>query len=159
MQKQALVLVFSNHKYIALSIAIFISLFLFLSITSQFIFTQPNFVFYVPTDEILNFFLIVFIAALSGLVISLSTYRIRLGQSLKKSGTGFLGSMIGASAGACSCGPVGFAAVSAFGAIGGDATSFFTNYDLPLRIVSIMILLAAYYFAIKGISSQCKINR
>ncbi len=116
--------------------------------------------FYVSNDEILNFSLIVLIAALSGLVISLSIYRIRLlGESLKKSGTGFLGSIIGASAGACSCGPVGFAAVSAFGTVGGTATSFLTNYDLPLRLVSIGILVSAYYFAIKGISGQCKISR
>jgi hypothetical protein len=155
-----LTLVFSNHNYIVLSVAIFVSLFLFLSITSQFIFLQPNFLFYVPNDGILNFSLIVLISALSGLVISLSMYRIRLlGESIKKSGTGFLGSMIGASAGACSCGPVGFAAVSAFGTVGGTATSFFTNYDLPLRLVSIGILVVAYYFAIKGISSQCKISR
>jgi hypothetical protein len=160
LQKQALVLVFSNHNYIALSVAIFVSLFLFLSITSQFIFLQPNFLLYVPNDEILNFSLIVLIAALSGLVISLSIYRIRLlGESLKKSGTGFLGSMIGASAGACSCGPVGFVAVSAFGTVGGTATSFLTNYDLPLRLVSIGILVSAYYFSIKGISGQCKISR
>ena len=67
--------------------------------------------------------------------------------------------MIGASTGACSCGPVGFAAVSAFGAVGGTATSFFTNYDLPLRLVSIGILVCTYYFAIKGISEQCRISR
>ncbi len=116
--------------------------------------------FYVPNDEILNFSLIVTITALSGLVISLSIYRVRLlGESLKKSGTGFLGSVIGTSAGACSCGPVGFAAVSAFGSVGGTATSFLTNYDLPLRLVSIGILICTYYFAIKGISRQCKISR
>ena len=160
MQKQALSLVFSNHNYIALSIAIFVSLFLFLSITSQFIFLQPNFLFYVPSDGILNFSLIVLISALSGLVISISIYRIRLlGESLKKSGTGFLGSMIGASAGACSCGPVGFAAVSAFGTAGVTATSFLINYDLPIRLASIGILVCAYFFAIRGISKQCKISR
>jgi hypothetical protein len=160
LQKQALAMVFSNHNYIALSVAIFIALLLFLSITSQFIFLEPYFLFYVPNDEILNFSLIVSIAALSGLVISLSIYRIRLlGESLKKSGTGFFGSIIGTSAGACSCGPVGFAAVSAFGSVGGTATSFLTNYDLPLRLVSIGILIFAYYFAIKGISKQCKISR
>ena len=144
-----------------LSIAIFASLFFFLSILSQFIFLQPNFLFYVPSDEILNFSLIVLISSLSGLVISLSIYQIRLlGESKKKSGTGFLGSIIGTSTGACSCGPLGFAAVSAFGTtVGGTATSFLTNYDLPLRLVSIGILICAYYFAIKGISTKCKISR
>ena len=133
---------------------------MFLSITSQFIFLQPNFLFYVSNDEILNFSLIVLISALSGLVISISIYRIRLlGENLKKSGTGFVGSIIGASAGACSCGPVGIAAVSAFGTVGATATSFLTNYDLPIRLASIGILVCAYFFAIRGISKQCKISR
>ena len=153
-------MVFSNHNYIALSVAVFISLFLFLSITSQFIFLQPNFLFYVTNEEIPNFVLIVIISALSGLVISLSVYRIRLlGGSIKKSSTGFFGSLIGVSAGACSCGPVGFAAVSVLGTVGGTATSIFTNYSLPLRLASIAILVLAYYFAIRGISTQCKITR
>jgi hypothetical protein len=114
----------------------------------------------VPNDEILNFSLVVIISALSGLVISMSIYRIKLlGQSVRKSGTGFLGSIIGAGAGACSCGPIGFAAVSTFGTIGSTATSFLSNYDFPLRIASIGILICTYYFAIKGISGQCKIKR
>ena len=160
MQKQALALVFSNRKYVMLSIAIFVTLFFFLSIISQFIFLQPNFLIYVSGDEILNFSLIVIISALSGLVISLSIYRIRLlGESIRKSGTGFLGSIIGTSAGACSCGPVGYAAISAFGTTGGGtATSFLTTSDLPLRLASIGILICAYYFAIKGISTKCKIS-
>jgi hypothetical protein len=160
LQKQALTLVFSNRSYLSLSIAIFVGLLLVLSTISNFIFFEPNFLFYVPNDEILNFSLVVIIAALSGLVISLSTYRIRLlGESVKRSGIGFLGSIIGASAGACSCGPVGFAVVSAFGAVGGVATSFLTNYDMPLRLVSIGILAYTYYVAVKGISGQCKISR
>lgn len=160
MQKQALALVFSNRSYLALSIAIFVGLLFILSITSNFIFFEPNLLFYVPQDEILNFSLVVIVAGLSGLVISLSVYRIRLlRESIKKSGTGFLGSIIGASAGACSCGPLGFATVSAFGTIGGTATSFLTNYDMPLRLASIGILVCTYYFAIKGISAQCKISR
>lgn len=159
MQKQALQLVFYNRRYVALSTIIFVGLFFALSIVSEFIFFSPNFLFYVPTYEITNFSLIVIVAALSGLVISLSVYRIRMiGSGIKKSGTGFLGSIIGASAGACSCGSVGFAVVSAFGAIGGTATAFLTNYELPLRLVSIAILGYTYYASVKGIMSQCRIT-
>ena len=103
--------------------------------------------------------MIVIVAALSGLVIGLSIYRIRmLGSGARRSGTGFLGSIIGASAGACSCGSIGFAVVSAFGAIGGTATAFLTNYALPLRLVSIAILGYTYYVSVKGIMGQCKIT-
>lgn len=160
MHKEALSLVFSNKRYLALSAAIFSVLLISLSIVSEFIFFSPNFLFYVPVYDITNFSLIVIVAALSGLVISLSMYRIRmLGSGMKRSGTGFLGSIIGASAGACSCGSIGFAVVSEFGAVGGAATAFLTNYEIPLRLISIAILGYTYYVSVKGITTQCKITK
>lgn len=160
MHKETLRLVFSNKKYLALSIAIFGILLVLLSVVSEFIFFSPTFLFYVPVYDITNFSLIVIISALSGLVISLSIYRIRtLKSGIRRSGTGFFGSILGASAGACSCGSVGFAVVSAFGAVGGTATAFLTNYELPLRLISIAILGYTYYAAVKGIMSQCKIMK
>jgi hypothetical protein len=158
MHKEVLKTVYSHKKYLILSISIFSTLLIMLSIISQFIFLSPLFVFYVPTYAIFDFALIVIIAALSGIVTSLGVYRIHiLSNSIKKSGTGFIGSIIGTSAGACSCGPIGFAAVSTFGAIGGTATSFFTNYETPLRFISIAILCYTYYASVKSITSQCKI--
>ena len=73
-------------------------------------------------------------------------------------GGGFLGSIIGASAGACSCSSVGFAVVSIFGTVGGIATSFLTNYEIPLRLVALGILGYTYYSTTKAISSECKIK-
>lgn len=151
-------MVYSHKKYLVLSISIFITLLITLSMVSEFIFFSPVFVFYVPTSAVFNFTLISIIAALSGIVASLSIYRVHtLSNSVRKSGTGFFGSIIGASAGACSCGPVGFAAVSVFGTVGGTATSFFTNYETPLRLASIAILCITYYASIKSITTQCKI--
>ena len=158
MHKEALQSVYSHKKYLVLSISIFVILLIALSTVSEFIFFSPVFVFYVPTPAVFDFTLIAIIAALSGIVTSLSIYRIHiLSNSVRKSGTGLFGSIIGASAGACSCGPIGFAAVSVFGTAGGTATSFFTNYETPLRLVSIAILCIAYYATIKSITTQCKI--
>lgn len=159
MQKQALKLVFSNSKYVTLSIVIFSGLFILLCYMSQLIFFEPQFSFYVPENEILDFVLIVAIASLSGLVTSLSIYRIcMLGESVKKSGGGFFGTIIGAGAGACNCSSMGFAVASAFGTAGGTATAFLTQYETPLRLVSIAILVYAYYGAVKDISGRCKIT-
>ncbi|MHB8547238.1 MAG: hypothetical protein ACYDAJ_10770 [Nitrosotalea sp.] len=53
--------------------------------------------------------LIVAIVLLSGIVASLGIYHIRIANNdLKKSGMGFLGSIIGASTGAYSCGSPDF---------------------------------------------------
>ncbi|MHB8547108.1 MAG: hypothetical protein ACYDAJ_10120 [Nitrosotalea sp.] len=160
MQREALRLVFSNKKYLALSLIIFASLLIALSMISEFVFFSPHFLFYVPDYRVTSFALIVIVASLSGIVISLSIYRIRLmGSGIRKSGAGFLGSMIGASAGACSCGSIGFAVISAFGAVGGTATAFLTNFEIPLRLVSIAILTYTYYVSVKGITAQCKITK
>ncbi len=159
MQKQALKVVFSNAKYTTLSIVVFSGLFVFLCYMSQFIFFEPEFSFYIPESEALIFVLIVAVASLSGLVTSLSIYRIcLLGESVKKSGGGFFGTIIGVGAGACSCSSLGFAVASAFGTVGGTATAFLTQYEIPLRFISIAILVYAYYAAVKDISGKCKIT-
>lgn len=160
MQKQAILLVFSNLRYTILSVLIFVGLLISLSFLSEFIFTSPRLIFYVPSYALPNFLLIMIVAALSGLVISMSIFRIRMMRSgARKSGSGFIGSIIGASAGACSCGSIGFAVVSAFGAIGGTLTAFLTNYEIPLRLVSIGILIYTYYVTAKGLTAECKIQK
>jgi hypothetical protein len=69
-----------------------------------------------------------------------------------------LGSIIGASAGICSCGPIGFSIISTFGTIAGTATAFLTNYEIPLRLASLGILCLVYYTTIRSISVECKIQ-
>lgn len=160
MHKEAFQTVYSKKKYIVLSVTIFSALFVLLSLVSEFIFLSPVFVFYVPPYAIVDFVLIVTIAVLSGIVSSFSIYRIRItNNGMKKSGASFLGPAIGASAGACSCGSLGFSAISIFGTIGGTATAFLTNYETPLRLVSIAILCYTYYASVKDITVKCKISK
>ena len=156
MYKEAFSIVYSNKKYIYLSIAIFVGLFFTLSLISEFIFLSPSFVFYVPVSLIVDFALVIVISVMSGIVASFSIYRIRMNKGLKSS-AGFVGSMIGAGAGACSCGPLGFSAISIFGTLGGTATAFLANYETPLRIASIAILCYTYYISAKDITAKCKI--
>ncbi|HII35909.1 MAG TPA: hypothetical protein HA319_02390 [Nitrosopumilaceae archaeon] len=157
MQRQALRLVFSNKPYILLSIAIFVGLLVMLSIVSEYVFLQPIPTFYVQDEDIVGFLLIVMVSALSGLVVSMSIFRVKILHA-KQLNVSFAGPIIGASAGVCSCGPAGFAIVSTFGTIGGTATAFLTNYEIPLRLISIGILISTYYFTSKGITAQCKIQ-
>jgi len=157
LQNQALQLVFSQRKYLLLSIAIFAGLLGLLSFLSGFIYFQPNFLFYVSNEDVLRFSLVVIVSALSALVVSMSIFRSKI-MNTKKMSSGFVGTTIGTGAGACSCGPVGFSIVSAFGAVGGTATAFLTNYEIPLRLVAIGILVYAYYVTSKGITVQCKVQ-
>ncbi|MDH3855900.1 MAG: hypothetical protein OES27_07250 [Nitrosopumilus sp.] len=159
MHKLALKLVFSNHKYIALSAAIFTAMFIPLSYIAEFLFFQPRFILFIPDYSAFGFSLVVIVCALTGLVLSMGIYRIQiLKSSKKKMSSGVIGSIIGASAGACSCGSIGFAVISIFGAVGGAATAFLANYEIPLRLLSIGILVVTYFYMIRGLNTECKVN-
>jgi len=134
-------------------------MFIPLSIISEYIFLEPYLVIYVPIDSIFPFSLIVAVSVLSGMVLTMNIYRVRiLRNSTKKMGGGVLGSIIGSSAGACGCGPVGFAIISSFGSIGGAAAAFLTNYEIPLRLTALAIMGLTLYTTSRSISIECKIK-
>jgi len=117
---QSVKLVFLNYQYVILAAAIFVGMLIPLSIVSEFIFLEPYVVAHLPSGSELSFLLIVIVSALSGLVLAMNVYRIKLYRRSTKSkmSGGVFGSIIGAVAGACSCGPIGFAVISTFGAAG-----------------------------------------
>ena len=154
----ALKVVFSNFRYLALFVIFFAGLFLPLIYVTEYLFFEPYLLFYVAEYEIVNFLSIVLICSLTGLVLSMSIYRIRFLQaSTKKLRSGLLGSIIGAGAGAC-CGGIGVALISIFGAVGGVATSVLTNFETPLRIASIAILVFTYFMIVKDLNRECKVK-
>ncbi len=156
---QTLKLVFSNRKYIVVAAIISIGLFVPLAILAEYIFLQPYLVMSIPADRIVGFSLIVAVSILSGLVIAMNVYRIKtLHNQARKMSGGLFGSIVGASAGACSCGPLGFAIISTFGTTGGIATAFVSNYEIPLRLVALAILGFTYYTTTKSLSVECKIK-
>jgi len=157
---QTIKLVFSNHQYIVLASVIFVSMLIPLSIVSEYIFLEPYIVAHLPSGSELGFVLIVIVSGLSGLVIAMNVFRIKAlrNRSKKKLSSGVFGSIIGAAAGICSCGPIGFAVISTFGAAGGVATAFLTNYEIPIRLVAIAVLAFTYYTTTRSLAMECKIK-
>ena len=152
-------LVFSNVKYSVLSSIIFVTMTLGLLIMSEYVFLEPYVVSHLPSGSELGFILILIISSLSALVLPMNIYRINiLKRSKQKMGGGIFGSIIGAAAGACSCGPIGFAVISTFGSVGATATAFLTNYEIPIRIVAIIILVVTYFTTIKSLKAECRLN-
>ena len=150
---------FSSTAYTILAGVIFFVMLIPLLILSEFIFLEPFFIFHIPYEQSFGFVLILAVSAMSAIVIPMNVYRIRtLQKSTSKIGGSVLGSIIGASAGICSCGPFGFALISTFGAAAGTATAFLSNYEILLRLGSVGILCLVYYTTTKSISSECKIN-
>ena len=150
---------FSSTAYTILAGVIFFVMLIPLLILSEFIFLEPFFIFHIPYEQSFGFVLILAVSAMSAIVIPMNVYRVRtLQKSTSKIGGGVLGSIIGASAGICSCGPFGFALISTFGTVAGTATAFLSNYEILLRLGSVGILCLVYYTTTKSISSECKIN-
>lgn len=151
--------VFSNPRYIVLGVVIFTCMLIGLLILSEFIFLEPYVVSHIPSGTELAFALIVIISMLSALVLPMNIFRINiLKKSKQKMGGGIFGSIIGAAAGACSCGPIGFAVISTFGSVGATATAFLTNYETPIRVFAIGILIFTYFTTVKSLKIECKIN-
>ncbi|MGI0004117.1 MAG: hypothetical protein ACREAX_02340 [Candidatus Nitrosotenuis sp.] len=150
-------LVFSNFRYAALAAAIFVGMLFLLSSLSEYVFFEPYFVFHVPSDRMVGFALIVGVSVLSALAVPMSVYLVMTLQKARRASGGFLGSLIGASAGACSCGPVGFTVISTFGTAGGIATAFLTMYEIPLRLASLGILGYVLYTTSRSLSDRCNL--
>ena len=152
-------MVFSSYSYVLLAGIIFVCMLIPLSILSEFLFIEPFFVIHVIEDRTFSFTLLVAISFMSAVVIPMNIYRIRtLQKSTAKIGGSIVGSIIGASTGICSCGPIGFSIISTFGTVAVTATAFLTNYEIPLRLVSLGLLCLVYYTTAKSISIKCKIQ-
>ena len=130
-----------------------------LLLISEFIFLEPYFVTHIPSGSELGFSLIVVLSTLSALVIPMNIFRISNFKNSKQKISGSIfGSIIGSAAGACSCGPIGFAVISTFGSVGATATAFLTNYEIPIRIFAILILFITYFTTIKSLKTECKVS-
>lgn len=155
----AMRIVFAQRSYIALAVTIAAGFFLLFSTLDEYLFFSPIVVFHVPQDSIANFSLSVAITILLGIVISMNLYMFKRMQfGWRQSRYWLSGSFVAGATGACGCTSLGFAIISTFGGAGILATSFVTNYQLPLKIASLAILLAAYYSVRKNMIKNC-VNR
>lgn len=130
-----------------------------LSILSEYVFLEPFVVGQIPPGTEFGFSLIVVLSALSALVLPMNVYRINILKNSKhKIGGSVFGSFIGAIAGACSCGPIGFAMISTFGSAGATSMAFLTNYEIPIRIAAIGLLAITYFTTVKSLKIECKLK-
>ena len=151
-------LIFSNYIYVCLALTVFTVMLIPLLIISEHLFLEPYIIFSIYPESIVNFSLILILSIFAGIVISMNIFRIRQIKKTNKIGVSLFGTMIGASAGACSCGPIGFSIITTFGAAGGIATAFLDMYEIPLRIISIGILIVVFFTSLKSLKNECKIK-
>ena len=151
-------IIYSNPLYILILIGIFFLLFIPLIIISEFLFLEPFLVFSIYPETTLSFSLIVTLSLFSAFAVSMNIYRVKLIKETKKIGSSIIGTIIGASAGACSCGPIAFSIITTFGTAGSIASSFLTVYEVPIRLTSIGILVIVIFVTTKSLSRECKVK-
>jgi len=155
---KALKLVFSNPKYIILSVLIFGGMFVPLMIFLQYIFIEPYLIFSVPSSELFSFSLVVIISVLTALVLSMGIYRMRLLQTRARNmRSGIMGSIIGVSTGSLGCVSMSMALVPVLVPLA-STVAIIENYAIPLRLISIAVLGFTYFITARGITSECKID-
>ena len=133
----------------------------------QLLFFSPVLAFYLPKDAIAGFILSNITAGLLGIVVSMNVYALKhrrfylMKKNKKKiSSTAasiFSGSSLGLLSTVCaSCSSsLGFILLSLFGSgLGVTVSNFLSNYQLPLRIVSVGILLWSYYSIRKSLTTK-----
>ena len=151
-------IIYSNPSYILISIGIFFLLFIPLIIISEFLLLEPFLVFSIYPETTLSFSLIITLSLFSAFAVSMNIYRVKLIKETKKIGSSIIGTIIGASAGACSCGPIAFSIITTFGTAGSIASSFLTVYEVPIRLTSIGILVIVIFVTTKSLSRECKVK-
>jgi hypothetical protein len=151
-------MVFQNRLYIAIAAAVFTTFWIAFNVFDQLLFFSPVITFYLPDDAIAGFHLTNITSVLMGILVSMNVYVIR-SSKLKLDKSFFSGSILGIATSICaSCSSIGFLVITTFGGFGIIATDFLANYQTPLRIISIAILLWALYSVHNKITKPCTFN-
>lgn len=151
-------IVFSNPFYIAMAGVVSTIFWIVFNSFDQLLFFSPIISFYLPDDAIPGFILTNITSILMGILVAMNVHVIR-NSKIKLDKSLLSGSILGIASSACaSCSSLGFLVISIFGGFGTIATDLLTNYQIPLRIISICILLWALYSVQNRITKSCIIN-
>jgi hypothetical protein len=148
--------VFSKPMYVLIAATVVIPFWILFNFLDQLIFFEPIWIFYLPEDALIGFILTTLISILIGILVSMNIYVIRhsgLRISRKSLLSGSSLSIISSVCGSCSS--VGFLLISTFGSIGIIASNLLTIYQIPLRIISLAIIIFALYSIHKRIWQSC----
>jgi hypothetical protein len=149
-------IVFSKLAYIMFAALTAIAFSIISSIFDQLLFFYPIIIFYLPDDAVLGFILANIISVLLGIVVSMNIYLFRHSKISIRSTSLLSGSSLSVLSSICvSCSSLGFFLISTLGAVGVTASAFVSNYQTPLRLLSIALLIWAYYSTSKKLTMSC----
>jgi len=150
--------VFSDKLYVFLAVSVFTLFWITFNVLGELLFFTPVFVFYLPSDALSVFVLSNAISALMAIILSMNVYVIK-NTKVKMNKSSFMGSSVGMMAGGCaSCSSMGFVLLTSFGTAGVAVSTFLSNYQIPLLVGSVGMLLWAYYSLHKKLTKSCILN-
>lgn len=153
-------MVFSNKVYVTLAAAVAVAFWLVFNILDGILLLSPPAFYYpIPDDALQGFALSHVTAALAGMVVCINVYLFR-NMNTGSAKTSFLsGSTLGTLSSMCAgCSSVGFYLAATFGTAGVAASTFLSNYQLPLRLLAIGLLIWACYSAHRRITKSCSLQ-
>jgi hypothetical protein len=153
-------MVFSNWPYVAIAGVVATAFWIIFNLFDQLLFFSPVLFFYLPGDATVDFIISNITAILMGIVVSMNVYVLAQSKKLKVSTSSlFSGSSLSVLSSMCaSCSSLGFVLISTFGGVGVTLSTFLTNYQTPLRVISILVLIWAYYSISKKLTKSCVIT-
>ena len=153
-------IVFSKWSYILIAFATALAFWIVSSILDQLLYFTPIVYFYLPEDAVVGFILAIITSLLLGIIVSMNIFVFKNTRTKIKTASFFSGSTLGLLSSTCaSCSSLGFLIVSTLGAAGVTASSFLSNYQIPMRLLSIGLLAWAYYSVSRQLMNSCAINR
>lgn len=137
--------VFSGKIYVLIAVAIATTFWIVFSVFDQLLFFSPSLIFFMRDGALPGFLLSTASAVLTGIVVSMNIYALR--HTISKSlGSLFSGSSVGVATSACaSCSSLALFLTTSLGTTGLAISAFLSNYQTPLRLLSVAILIGAYY--------------
>lgn len=148
-------MVFSSKIYVLIAASVAVPFWIVFNTFDQLLFFSPSVIFYMRDGALPGFMLSTAAAILTGIVVSMNIYALR--HSISKSlGSLFSGSSVGVTTSVCaSCSSLAFFLVTSLGTAGLAISTFLSNYQIHLRLLSIVILIWAYYSVHKKITASC----
>lgn len=151
-------MVFSSRAYVTMAVAVAAGFWVLFNQLDGLLFFSPVLAFYIPSDAVSNFVLSNITSGLLGMVVAMNVYVFR-NSAVRFHGSFLSGSTMSVISSACvGCSSSGFFLVSVFGGLGVATSNIMSQYQLPLRLVSIALLLWALYSVNKRLDQSCSIR-
>jgi hypothetical protein len=151
-------LVFAKPIYFVIAAAVFTTFWIIFNLFDQLLFFSPVLSFHLPADAVVGFVLTNVISVLMGILISMNVYLIGNSKMNIDKSSLLSGSILSIVSSSCvGCSSVGFVIISTLGSVGVLATDFLTNYQISLRIASIVVLVWALYSVHKKVTKTCSL--